>query len=174
MCSKQPANELWLTTCELKSPTKPKQCKKLFLFYCFYHFFIAGLPLGRSYKCKQLTFLWLSLRKHCFLLNKNFDATISASRNEEGSPLSVVGGRRRWRTQVAKEEKRCIANSRGIINSTTMAIMKEVTMTVMAEPVVMASERVSLVVGAVFETESQPCPNVPSVSSCQSWAKRSA
>ena len=63
-------------------------------------------------------------------------------RNEDGSPLSLEGGRRRWRTQVAKEEKRCIANSRGIINSTTMAIMKEATMTVMAEPVVISAERV--------------------------------
>ena len=41
---------------------------------------------------------------------------------------------------MAKEEKRCIVNSRGIISSTAMAIMKEATMTVMVEPVVMATE----------------------------------
>ena len=41
---------------------------------------------------------------------------------------------------MAKAEKRCIVKSRGIISSTAMAIMKETTMTVMAEPVVMAAE----------------------------------
>ena len=60
---------------------------------------------------------------------------------EVDSPFSLEeGGRRRWRSQVANEEKRCIVNSRGIISSTAMAIMKEATMTVMAEPVVMAAE----------------------------------
>ena len=62
-------------------------------------------------------------------------------RNDCDSSFSVEGGSRRCRTQVAMEEKRCMVNSRGIISSTTMAIMKEATMTVMAEPVVMASER---------------------------------
>ena len=61
-------------------------------------------------------------------------------RKEGDPPFSVEGGRRRWRTQVAKEEKRCKVNSRGTISSTAMAIMKEATMTVMAEPVVMATE----------------------------------
>ena len=60
-------------------------------------------------------------------------------RKEGDPPFSVEGGRRRWRTQVAKEEKRCMVNRSGIIISTTMAIMKEATMTVMAEPVVMAA-----------------------------------
>ena len=66
---------------------------------------------------------------------------------------------------MAKEEKRCMVNRSGIIISTTMAIRKEATMTVMAEPVVMAAEgrQVRKSSRMQMQTESQPCPYEPSL-----------
>ena len=66
---------------------------------------------------------------------------------------------------MAKEEKRCMVNRSGIIISTTMAIRKEATMTVMAEPVVMAAEgrQVRKSSRMQMQTGSQPCPYEPSL-----------